>query len=263
MVFFKSTSYKIASEDESARYISNYKLVGTDNWYNQHRCTLVTKFMHNSDKQRLLDFGCGNGIFLKYLYDNGYSMGLSGFDPYLTSKETNDIKILEDKGINFQKQFNNVANTTYDVVTALDVIEHIKDDGKALRDIHRLLKPNGRLLLTVPSHPWLYSLHDAATGHYRRYTSASIQNVLTEAGFTVVEQRYFFIFLVPPSLFVKYYLLVKKIMGRKIGINELPLNPFGIFSLAIRIEEFLMNRGVKFPFGQSLFVYAHKNKSRS
>ena len=260
MVFFKSTSYKIASEDEAARYISNYKLVGTDNWLNQHRYTLVTKFMHNSDKQKLLDYGCGNGLFLQYLLNNNESLSLSGFDPYLTSKDTNDIKILEDKGINFQKQFNRVANTTYDVVTALDVIEHIKDDGKALRNINRILNPNGKLLLTVPSHPYLYSLYDAAVGHYRRYTSASIQNVLTEAGFTVVEQRYFFIFLIPASLFIKYYLLMKKIMARKMDINELPLNPLGIFSLAIKMEEFLMNRGVKFPCGVSLLVYARKTK---
>lgn len=259
--FHKCTSYKIASEDEAAHYISNYKLVGTDNWLNQHRFTLVTKFMDNSDKQKLLDYGCGNGLFLQYLLNNNWSLSLSGFDPYLLSKDTNDIKILEDKGINFHKQFNNVANTTYDVVTALDVIEHIEDDKKALIGIRKILKPDGKLLLTVPSHPWLYSLYDATVGHYRRYTSASIQNVLTEAGFTVVEQRYFFIFLIPASLFIKYYLLVKKIMGRKMDINELPLNPLGIFSLAIRIEDFLMERGgVKFPCGVSLFVHARKTK---
>ena len=260
MVFFKSTSYKIASEDEAAHYISNYNLVGTDNWLNQHRFTLVTKFMHNSDKQKLLDYGCGNGLFLQYLLNNNWSLSLSGFDPYLTPEDTNNINILADKEIFFKNTFNNVANTTYDVVTALDVIEHIKDDKKALMDIHKILKPDGKLLLTVPSHPWLYSLHDAASGHYRRCTKKSMQNVLTEAGFTVVEQRYFFTFLIPASLFVKYYLLVKKIIGRKISINELPSNPLGIFSLAIRIEQFLMKRGVKFPCGVSLFVYARKTK---
>ena len=260
MVFFKSTSYKVASEGEAARYISNHKLLGTDNWLNQHRFTLVTKFMQNSDKQKLLDYGCGNGLFLQYLLNNNWSLSLSGFDPYLTPKEANDIKILEDKGICFHKQFNLVANTTSDVVTALDVIEHIKDDKKTLIDIRKILKPDGKLLLIIPSHPWLYSLHDAALGHYCRYTHVSIQNVLAEAGFTVVEQRYFFIFLIPPSLFVKYYLLVKKIMGRKTSFNELPSNPLGVFSLASIIEEFLMNRGVKFPCGQSLFVYARKAK---
>ena len=257
MIFFKSNSYKIASEDESARF---YKLIGTDCWLNQHRFTLVTKFIHNSDKQKLLDYGCGNGLFLQYLLNNNWSLSLSGFDPYLTSKNTNDIKFLVDKGINFQKQFNRVANTTYDVVTALDVIEHIEDDKKALVDIHKILKPDGKLLLIVPSHPCLYSLYDVASGHYRRYTKKSMQNVLTEAGFTVVEQRYFFIFLIPASLFVRWYLLVKKIIGRKISIHELPSNPLGIFSLAIRIEQFLMKRGVKFPCGISLFVYARKTK---
>lgn len=260
MIFFKPTSYKVASEDEAARYISDYKLVGTDNWLNQHRYTIVSKFMHNSDKQKLLDYGCGNGLFLQYLLNNNWSLSLSGFDPYLTPKETNDIKILVDKGVNFYKQFNHLANTTYEVVTALDVIEHIEDDKQALIGIRKILKPDGKLLLTIPSHPWLYSLYDAAVGHYRRYTSASIQNVLTETGFTVVEQRYFFIFLIPASLFIRYYLLVKKMMGRKTSIHELPLNPLGIFSLAIRIEDFLMNRGVKFPCGVSLFVHARKTK---
>ena len=260
MFFFKSTSSKVASEDEAARYISNHELVGIDNWYNQHRFNIVAKFMRNSDKQKLLDYGCGNGIFLKYLLNNNWSLSLSGFDPYLTSKDTNEIKVLVDKGINFHKQFNNVVNTTYDVVTALDVIEHIKDDKKALIDINKILKPDGKFLLIVPSSPWLYSLHDTAVGHYRRYDSASIQNVLTAAGFTVVEQRYFFIFLIPAVLLLKYYLFVKKQLGRKTSFNELPLNPLGIFSLAIRIEQFLMKRGIRFPCGQSLFVYARKTE---
>lgn len=261
MVLFKSTSYKIASEDEAARYINNNnKLIGVDNWFNQHRFTLATKFMHSSDKQKLLDYGCGNGLFLQYLLNNDWSLSLSGFDPYLTSEYTNEIKILVNKGINFHKQLNLVANTTYDVVTALDVIEHIEDDKQALIDIHKILKPDGKLLLIVPSHPWLYSLHDAAGGHYRRYTKKSIQAVLMEAGFTVIHQEYFFVFLIPVSILVKYYLLIKRLIGGNTSINELPSNPCGVFSLAIKIESFLMKCGIKFPCGHSMFVYARKTK---
>ena len=258
MVLFKSTSHKIASADDAARYISDYKLVGTDNWYNRYRFETVIKFMHDSSEKKLLDYGCGNGLFLKYLHDNGWSMSLNGFDPYMIVSD--DTKKLESRGINLQKSFENVDNTTYDFVTALDVIEHIEDDKQALIDIRKILTPNGKLLLIIPSHPWLYSLHDAAGGHYRRYTKKAIQAVLMEAGFTVIHQEYFFVFLIPVSILVKYYLLVKRLMGGNTSINELPSNPCGVFSLAIKLEKFLMKCGIKSPCGHSMFVYARKTK---
>ncbi len=260
--FFKK--YKIASEDDAAHYMKDHSLVNADNWFNRHRYALVTNFIPNpiTDKQKLLDFGCGSGHFLRYLRDNNFSLSLTGFEPYWTLDDTKDLKILQDKRINFLKTFKDVTGTTYDIITALDVLEHIKNDEKALRDIHTVLQPNGKLLLTVPAYPWLYSWHDAILGHRRRYTHTSIQTVLTKAGFTLVEYKYFFSFLIPAALLIKYYLALKKIMKKELHLDGLLHDPLGIFHRMTVIEKFLIQRGVKLPCGCFLFVYASKYPER-
>ena len=61
----------------------------------------------------------------------------------------------------------------YDLIALLDVLEHVPDDLASLRAIHRRLKPGGALLLTVPANPWMWSAHDAAHHHFRRYTKSA------------------------------------------------------------------------------------------
>lgn len=74
----------------------------------------------------------------------------------------------------------------FDLVCGFDVLEHIEDDGAALRALTPLLAPGGRLLLTVPAHPWLWSAHDAFLHHHRRYTAAGLRATLEAAGLEVL-----------------------------------------------------------------------------
>jgi SAM-dependent methyltransferase len=73
----------------------------------------------------------------------------------------------------------------FDLVCGFDVLEHIADDMAAASAIRPLLAPGGRLLLTVPAHPWLWSAHDAFLHHQRRYTAAGLRACLAGAGFEV------------------------------------------------------------------------------
>lgn len=77
-----------------------------------------------------------------------------------------------------------------DTITCVNVLEHIRDDGRALRQMHRLLAPDGKLLLIVPALPALFGTLDAAAGHYRRYTRRGLSAQLRQAGFRVAAQRY-------------------------------------------------------------------------
>jgi SAM-dependent methyltransferase len=70
-------------------------------------------------------------------------------------------------------------------VTALDVLEHLEDDARAARELHRVLRPDGVLVVAVPADPSLWSAHDDAVGHHRRYTEETLRTVLTEAGFEI------------------------------------------------------------------------------
>lgn len=83
-------------------------------------------------------------------------------------------------------------------VGLFDVLEHIDDDLGLLRLLHDLLVPGGRLYLTVPKHPGLWSAHDEESGHQRRYTTAGLRSVVEAAGFTVERQTSFFSALLGP-----------------------------------------------------------------
>lgn len=229
-----------------------YSLMGKDNWLNRQRFRMVTKFIPNSSTQRLLDFGCGHGLFLKQLRSNT-TLSLHGYDPYMCDS----LDPVQQDGIKLYKSFETIEGN-FDIITALDVIEHIEDHEKALLNINKLLHSNGKLLLTLPSYQWLYSLHDELIGHYRRYTKVSIRELLEKTGFTVVHQEYFFIFLIPVSVMMNFYLSARKLMKKRLHFNDLPPDPLGIFSLLVRLENYLVQTGVNPPCGYSLLTCAYK-----
>ena len=77
-----------------------------------------------------------------------------------------------------------------DTITCINVLEHIRRDRLALRNMERLLARNGRLLLIVPALPCLFGTLDRAVGHYRRYTRRDLNHKLRQAGFAIETQRY-------------------------------------------------------------------------
>jgi SAM-dependent methyltransferase len=82
-----------------------------------------------------------------------------------------------------------------------DVLEHIEDDRGYLRGVLRYLKPGGRLYLTVPAYQWLWSRNDVTSGHKRRYTIATLREVVAAAGYRIDYATYFFS-LLPPAIFL-------------------------------------------------------------
>ena len=85
-----------------------------------------------------------------------------------------------------------------DLVTSMDVIEHLDDDA-ALADYRRVLRPGGKLLLTVPAYQWLWSDHDVWAAHRRRYSRRTLRAAVEQAGFRPGRVTYFNSFLVPPA----------------------------------------------------------------
>lgn len=254
--------YKIASPEEAADYLSNYKLFDNDNWFYHHRFMTVSRFLPPpcndiEYKPTLFDFGCGSGIYLRWLLERGYKLSLHGYDPYLLKNNKS-----EDKQIHLTRELRGDYDKTFDYVTALDVIEHIEDERRALATVYKLLKPNGTLLLTVPAYEFLYSLHDAAVGHYRRYNKKSIFLSLQSAGFTITHCEYFLSFLIPAAAFLKYYLPLKKMLGGKVQINELPANLLGLLPILAKLERLLMRFGCKLPCGNFMVIRAKKYVDR-
>lgn len=79
----------------------------------------------------------------------------------------------------------------FDSVFALNVVEHIEDDQRALANARLLLRQGGRLIILVPAYQWLYTGIDKGLGHYRRYTASTLAQAMTQADLTIVHQQYF------------------------------------------------------------------------
>ena len=214
------------------------------------------EFLPLRDKQSLLDYGCGNGLFIYHLLRNApSSLSLSGYDPFIAPTSS----IEQEQSIQLFKKLEEIPSNSYDLVTALDCIEHIEDDKGALAHMHRFLNSEGFLLLTVPAFMQLYSMQDASIGHYRRYNKKSLQRTLEESGFSMLNSAYFFPSLIFPALFRRYYLRIKTFLGSKNYRMHIPLDHFNILSLIANID-FKIMRKIKFKLPVGFFLVAVAQK---
>mgnify|MGYP001607227991 CR=1 FL=1 len=92
---------------------------------------------------------------------------------------------------------------SFDVVCAFDVLEHLDEDRRALQEWRRILAPTGLLLLTVPAYRALWSAHDVANAHRRRYRLGPLRTLLGEAGFVIERLTYFNTFLLPGVVLIR------------------------------------------------------------
>jgi SAM-dependent methyltransferase len=200
----------------------------------------------------VLDAGCGGGATLESLrnrYGNACGLELSGEAVAYARERGRDVM----QGSIEEMPF---ADESLDLALALDVIEHVYDDASALRELHRVLKPGGSLLLTVPALMLLWSQHDMANGHYRRYTEGQLRRRVEEAGFETAFSTYFNTLLFPPVLAARllWRLRPKKVASDVAEVAE-PVNAMlaGTFSL----ERHLLGH-VRLPIGVSALCYARK-----
>jgi SAM-dependent methyltransferase len=145
----------------------------------------------------------------------------------------------------------------YDLVALLDVLEHVPDDKNSLRAILNLLKPGGALLLTVPINPWMWSAHDVAHHHHRRYRTAEIRKLAVDAGYSIELLSPFNSLLFPPIAAVR---LLGKLTGKDDSDDAMPsplVNKMldGIFGM----ERSLIGR-MPMPFGVSLVAVLRRSR---
>jgi SAM-dependent methyltransferase len=147
---------------------------------------------------KLLDVGCGAGNMIHHLSRYGGVRGVE-MDPRpvaVARQRGYDV----DQGDATQKLAYDDAS--FDAVTVLDVIEHNEDDRSILCEVHRVLKPGGHVVVTVPAFMWLWSHNDDINAHIRRYTAGELRRKLQAAGFRVRRMTYnnFFVFPMAAAL---------------------------------------------------------------
>ena len=146
-----------------------------------------------------------------------------------------------------------IDDGAYDLIVLLDVLEHIPRDVEALACLRAKLAPGGRILVTVPGAPWMWSAHDVAHHHQRRYTTAQLKRVFAEAGLTPRFWTHFNSLLFPLVAAVR---LAGKLLGRESADDAMPSAPVNAALRTIFAAERHWVTMVSIPFGVSMAMVA-------
>jgi len=201
---------------------------------------------------RLLDSGCGTGSIVRHLSTRGRAVGvdLSPEAVRLARGRGAAVARAELMALPF-------ADATFDCVTSFDVIYHrwVRDDAAAVREMARVLRPGGLLLLRVPALKMLWGAHDEAVHSRHRYTRAEVRRLLASAGFEVLRDTYANSLLFPILAARRALDRLTGRQGSDVGFLPAPLE--WAFGAALRIEARLVRR-VSLPVGASVFALARK-----
>ena len=202
---------------------------------------------------KILDVGCGTGANLEMLAQFGDAHGVDISDDALEFCRARGLTQVK-KGLAEQLPY---QDGEFDIVTALDVVEHLDDDVAGLREMWRILKPGGRALFFVPAFMWLWGVQDDISHHRIRYTKKGIEASVRAAGFTVERTTYANITFFAPILAGRLLMRATGVKpASENNINVSALN--GVFGQLFGAERFLLNK-LNLPFGVSAVCVARKN----
>lgn len=166
-----------------------------DGWYFRARrrflSRLVLRFVPPG--ARVLDVGCGDGWLGGVLPGRAW-LGVEPNPVLLEMGRARGLSVLPGRA-----EFLPFPDASFDAACLFDVLEHLGDDAAALREARRVLRPGGVLLASVPLHPGVWSAHDEACGHLRRYRRGELARLLEASGFRVLERRFFVSLLLPAA----------------------------------------------------------------
>jgi 2-polyprenyl-3-methyl-5-hydroxy-6-metoxy-1,4-benzoquinol methylase len=186
-------------------------------WFNHRNDCIVALVQRFNPDGYIFDIGGGNGYVAAALEKNGFPSVLvePGIDGIKHARDRN-LKNLFCSTVddaNFKKN-------SIPAIGVFDVVEHIQDDGKFLKTLHDVLKPGGKIFITVPAYSFLWSTEDKLGGHFRRYTLKSISKKLESSGFTVNYKTYIFSFLPIPIFLFRSLPSFFGIHAKKIEVNH-------------------------------------------
>jgi SAM-dependent methyltransferase len=218
-------------------------------WFTARRRILdgiIERIVRPPKDARILELGAGTGHNLAMLSRFG-SVEASELDPIARELASERLgKPVVEAALPDLSMF---LDNSYDLVALLDVLEHVPDDKSSLASIFKLLKPGAALLLTVPINPWMWSAHDAAHHHHRRYRKNEIRGLALDAGYAIDMISPFNSLLFPPIAAVR---LAGKLTGKDDSDDAMPSAPVNtILDMVFGFERSLIGR-VPMPFGVSL-----------
>jgi len=227
-------------------------------WFKGRRKIIggILKSFVRSKKDSALDIGFGTGSNANLLKE--HSLRVFGLDP---AYEAIEFSKKRNPGTTvFHGSFPEYNfGRKYDLVTLFDVLEHIKDDAGAVKQLEKLMNKNGVALITVPALTSLWTEHDVLLHHYRRYTKEGLKNLISNnTGLTIEKISYFNSFLFFPIFIFRS---LRRVFNLGEGSSDFFTVPavfnklfYGIFSLESHLLKFL-----NLPVGVSLVCVVKKS----
>ena len=207
---------------------------------------LIAREVPLPERARILEIGCGTGHNFEMLGRFGHVDALEIDDG---ARALASRRLGREVGTAPLPELTGIPDCTYDLVALLDVLEHIEEDQVSLASIKRKLAPSGRILLTVPANEWMWSAHDAAHHHHRRYSRAALRKVVGSAGLRIETMSYFNTLLFPVAAAAR---VAGKLMGKTNSDDTLPPAPLNaLLGTVFGLERHLVGR-VPLPAGVSL-----------
>lgn len=228
-------------------------------WWFVGRRAILESFLHEIQSRltahrsplTILDVGCGTGANLEMLSQYGEAEGVDVSDDALEFCRRKGLKV--QKGLAETLPYD---DESFDLTTALDVVEHLDNDVAGLKEMFRVTKRGGYSLIFVPAFMWLWGVQDDISNHRIRYTKSQIVERLQRAGYEIERATYANFTFFAPILGGR---VLMKLTGIKPAsennINISALN--GVFGKLFSAERFLLSK-FNFPFGVSIVVVASK-----
>ncbi len=240
-------------------YYRMFKVEDEHFWYKGMRTIsfeLLKKYLGGKKGVTILDAGCGTGANIKWLSQYGQ---VSGFDISDLA-----IKLCKKRGITSAVEGSiekiPFPKNHFDVVICFDVLgqKQIVNHEKAIKELYRVLKPGGVILLRVAAYDWLYSYHDTAVQTKHRYSAGELRDLFLSSSFSIKRITYANMLLFPISLLMR----IKSRIFRDPKSKESDVQPIkgflnGFFYVFLLLESLLI-RFISLPFGLSVMILAKK-----
>ena len=220
-------------------------------WYRGRRTVIarVVEALGSPAHARILDAGCGSGRNMVELARYGEVTGVELSEASVAlARERHAGEVVAGSVLDMP-----FADGTFDLAVSLDVIEHLDDDHAALRELRRVVRPGGALLVPVPAYQWLWSGHDVINHHCRRYTRRSMQRAAEQAGWRQVRTTYFNSLLLPVAILLRILDRINKKPTESSLDLWVPPEPVNwTLERPLVLEAALIDRGGRIPAGLSL-----------
>lgn len=243
---------------EKVMYDFFYKLEDKHWWFQARKeilLRLIDKYCKPSSQAKVLDIGCGTGMVLKYLAKYGEVWGIDN-----SPKAVEYAKIRAPNAkIILGELPKKMPAERFDLITALDFLEHIEDDERFLESISDLLNDKGLLVITVPAFQFLWTGHDEMNLHKRRYTKRVLKEKIERIGLKIEKISYYNTILFVPIVLAK---ISKKLSpwhkkNSHFGKNPPSLFINNILKIIFSFEKYFLPF-INFPFGISIIAIVQK-----